>query len=83
MVIAVFVWFESTFDFMTDGFVPKEMRLFAMILTPSAGIHLALLLKQGRPVRYTKIFSGIHLWNGPSSRRFEQYHFLWTGGPMD
>ncbi len=52
MVIAVFVWFESTFDFMTDGFVPKEMRLFGMILTPSAGIHLALLLKQGRPVRY-------------------------------
>ena len=56
MVIAVFVWFESTFDFMTDGFVPKEMRLFGMILTPSAGIHLALLLKQGRPVRYTSPF---------------------------
>lgn len=53
MVIAVFVWFESTFDFMTAGFVPKEMRLFGMILTPSAGIHLALLMKQGRPVRYT------------------------------
>ena len=53
MVIAVFVWFESTFDFMTAGFFPKEMRLFGMILTPSAGIHLALLLKQGRPVRYT------------------------------
>jgi signal transduction histidine kinase len=56
MVIAVFVWFESTFDFMTDGFVPKEMRLFGMILTPSAGIHLALLLKQGRPVRYSNPF---------------------------
>ena len=56
MVIAVFVWFESTFDFMTNGFVPKEMRLFGMILTPSAGIHLALLLKQGRPVRYTNPF---------------------------
>jgi signal transduction histidine kinase len=56
MVIAVFVWFESTFDFMTHGFVPKEMRLFAMILTPSAGIHLALLLKQGRAVRYTNPF---------------------------
>lgn len=53
MVIAVFVWFESTFDFMTDGFVPKEMRLFGMILTPSAGIHLALLLKQGRPARHS------------------------------
>jgi signal transduction histidine kinase len=56
MVIAVFVWFESTFDFMTDGLVPKEMRLFGMILTPSAGIHLALLLKQGRAVRYTNPF---------------------------
>ena len=56
MVIAVFVWFESTFDFMTDGLVPKEMRLFGMILTPSAGVHLALLLKQGRPVLYTNPF---------------------------
>jgi signal transduction histidine kinase len=56
MVIAVFVWFESTFDFMTDGFVPKEMRLFGMILTPSAGIHLALLLKEGQPVRYSHPF---------------------------
>ena len=56
MVVAVFVWFESTFDFMTHGFVPKEMRLFGMILTPSAGIHLALLLKQGQPVRYTNPF---------------------------
>ena len=56
MVIAVFVWFESTFDFMTDGFVAKEMRIFGMILTPSAGIHLALLLKEGQPVRYSHPF---------------------------
>jgi hypothetical protein len=35
MVIAVFVWFESTFDFMTDGFVPKEMRLFGLYDTRS------------------------------------------------
>src|SRR5215207_3141148 len=28
MVIAVFVWFESTFDFMTDGVIAKEMRMF-------------------------------------------------------
>ena len=56
MVIAVFVWFESTFDFMTDGFVPKEMRIFGMILTPSVGIHLALLLKEGQPVRYSHPF---------------------------
>ncbi|MEX0803395.1 MAG: ATP-binding protein [Candidatus Binatia bacterium] len=51
MVTAVFVWFESTFDFMTDGIVPKEMRIFGMILTPSAGIHLAFLLKSGKPLR--------------------------------
>ena len=56
MVVAVFVWFESTFDFMTDGFVPKEMRMFGMILTPSAGIHLALLLKGGQPGRYSRPF---------------------------
>jgi hypothetical protein len=56
MVTAVFVWFESTFDFMTDGVVAKEMRIFGMILTPSAGIHLALLLKQGQPVRYSHPF---------------------------
>jgi signal transduction histidine kinase len=56
MVVAVFVWFESTFDFMTDGFVAKEMRIFGMILTPSAGIHLALLLKGGQPIRYSHPF---------------------------
>jgi signal transduction histidine kinase len=56
MVTAVFVWFESTFDFMTDGVVAKEMRIFGMILTPSAGIHLALLLKQRQPVRYSHPF---------------------------
>lgn len=44
MVLAVFVWFESTFDFVSDGLVPKEARIFAMILTPAAGVHLALLL---------------------------------------
>ncbi len=45
MVIAVFVWFETTFDFMTEGWLPKEWRIFALCLTPSAAIHLALLLK--------------------------------------
>ena len=51
MVLAVFVWFESTFDFMTAGVLPKEMRIFGMTLTPSAAIHLALLLKSGKPLR--------------------------------
>jgi signal transduction histidine kinase len=50
MVLAVFVWFETTFDFMTTGILPKEIRIFGVTLTPSAGIHLALLLKTGRPL---------------------------------
>jgi signal transduction histidine kinase len=45
MVLMVFVWFQTTFDFMTDGSLPKEIRIFALGLTPSAAIHLALLLK--------------------------------------
>ena len=45
MVLMVFVWFQTTFDFLTDGILPKEVRIFALALTPSAAIHLALLLK--------------------------------------
>ncbi|HEY3150413.1 MAG TPA: ATP-binding protein [Candidatus Binatia bacterium] len=47
MVLTVFVWFQTTFDFMTEGVLPKELRIFALLLTPSAAIHLALLLRQG------------------------------------
>src|SRR5206468_1197884 len=47
MVLTVFVWFQTTFDFMTEGVLPKELRIFALSLTPSAAIHLALLLRQG------------------------------------
>ena len=50
MVLAVFVWFETTFDFMTAGALPKEMRIFGLTLTPSAGVHLALLLKSDKPL---------------------------------
>jgi signal transduction histidine kinase len=50
MVWAVFVWFVTTFDFMTEGIWPKEMRIFALTLTPSAGVHLALLLRTSRPL---------------------------------
>jgi len=49
MVISVFIWFQTTFDFMTEGWLPKEIRLFALCLTPSAAIHLALLLRQKSP----------------------------------
>jgi signal transduction histidine kinase len=53
MVMAVFVWFETTFDFMTDGILPKPLRIFALTLTPSAAVHLALLLKTGNPLRHS------------------------------
>jgi signal transduction histidine kinase len=45
MVLMVFVWFQTTFDFLTDGILPKEIRILALALTPSAAIHLAWLLK--------------------------------------
>jgi signal transduction histidine kinase len=45
MVLTVFIWFQATFDFMTDNALPKELRIFALCLTPSAAIHLALLLR--------------------------------------
>ena len=54
MVSMVFIWFQTTFDFMTDGVLPKEIRILALALTPSAAIHLALLLKNanvGTPPR--------------------------------
>ena len=50
MVMAVFVWFETTFDFMTAGTLPKELRILGLALTPSAAVHLALLLKSGKPL---------------------------------
>jgi signal transduction histidine kinase len=50
MVLAVFVWFQTTFDFVTLGVLPKEMRIFGMTLTPAAAVHLALLLKTGKPM---------------------------------
>ena len=49
MVMAVFIWFGTTFDFMTESWLPKEIRIFALCLTPSAAIHLALMLRQNSP----------------------------------
>jgi signal transduction histidine kinase len=48
MVSAVFLWFVTTFDFITAQFLPKELRVFALTFTPSAGIHLGLALTQMR-----------------------------------
>jgi signal transduction histidine kinase len=50
MTVAVFLWFLSTFDFMTAGTLPKEVRIFGLTLTPAWAIHLALLLKAGKPL---------------------------------
>ena len=69
MVLTVFVWFQSTFDFVTESMLPKELRIFALSLTPSAGIHLALLLSSGssgaslRPLQIAFIY-GISLMLG-------------------
>lgn len=63
MVLTVFVWFQSTFDFVTESVLPKELRIFALSLTPSAGIHLALLLSSGatgaflRPLQIALIYA--------------------------
>ena len=51
MVVNVFVWFATTFDFMTTSFIPREVRILAFTLTPSAGLHLGLVLKTGKPLR--------------------------------
>ena len=66
MVLTVFVWFQTTFDFMTEAILPKELRIFALSLTPSAAIHLALLLSRTeaepalRP-RFVTILYGVGL----------------------
>jgi signal transduction histidine kinase len=44
MTGGVFLWFGTTFDFVTDRLFPKEARILAFVLTPSAGIHLGLTL---------------------------------------
>jgi signal transduction histidine kinase len=54
MVVAVFLWFISTFDFMTTGALPKEVRVFGLTFTPAAAIHLALLFKGGKPLWRTR-----------------------------
>jgi len=62
MVLTVFIWFQTTFDFMTEGMLPKELRLFALALTPSAAIHLALMLRSSslgssvRPLHFAVVY---------------------------
>jgi signal transduction histidine kinase len=45
--IAVFVWFGTIFDYVTAENLAKEVRFFALTLTPSTAIHMALILRTG------------------------------------
>lgn len=61
MVLAVFIWFQTTFDFMTEALLPKELRILALALTPSAAIHLALLLKSaGEAAPRTRVIALVY-----------------------
>ncbi|MEK6601945.1 MAG: ATP-binding protein [Candidatus Binatota bacterium] len=69
MVSAIFLWFTSTFDFMATQLLPKEARILAFTMTPSAGIHLGLLLtrREGgrrRQLPYLLIIYGISVLLG-------------------
>ncbi len=69
LVSAVFVWFATTFDFMTTHYLPKEFRVFALTFTPSAAIHLGLALSRRyqeikRSRRYFYLIYGISLGLG-------------------
>ncbi|HWP59685.1 MAG TPA: ATP-binding protein [Candidatus Acidoferrales bacterium] len=56
MTGAIFVWFVTTFDFMATHALPPALRAGAMTLTPSLGIHLALLLT-GRKAKRRLLFA--------------------------
>ncbi|MBI2359953.1 MAG: hypothetical protein HYV04_13830 [Deltaproteobacteria bacterium] len=66
MVVMVFLWFATTYDFMITQMLPKEIRALAFALTPSAGIHMGLLLTRykarGRTHRlYVALVYGLSL----------------------
>ncbi len=52
MGVAVFVWFGTIFDCVAAGALPIELRFFAMTLTPSAALHMALIMRAGKGVRH-------------------------------
>ena len=79
MVMAVFVWFETTFDFVTAGILPKQLRIFALTLTPSAAVHLALLLKTGKPLRHSHPFCLVFIY-GIALLIGELISFTFVGG---
>jgi len=80
MVSTIFFWFGTTFDFMTTQVLPKEVRIFAFTLTPSAGIHLGLALTRGwdkrrRNLLYIFVIYGISILLGFF------YSFTFPGSP--
>lgn len=86
MVSAVFVWFAATFDFMTTHYLPKEVRVFALTLTPSAALHLGLALIGGfdglkRARRHLYLIYGISIALGLAySLTFHGSLDLWRWG---
>lgn len=56
MATMIFLWFSTTYDFMTTQILPKEIRVLAFTLTPSAGIHLGLLLTATRGRQRGRIY---------------------------
>ena len=52
MVLSVFVWFQTTFDFMTASFLPKELRIFQYPGPPA--LHRNHLRRRTRPRSHAK-----------------------------
>jgi signal transduction histidine kinase len=50
MGVAVFAWFGTIFDCVTEGTLPLELRFFALTLTPSLALHMALIMRTGKSV---------------------------------
>jgi hypothetical protein len=69
MVMAVFVWFQTTFDFMTDGWLPKEIRIFALCLDTERGDSLGSdAQSRSAPNGAESACRGIGLWCWRSDR---------------
>jgi signal transduction histidine kinase len=78
MVSSIFFWFGTTFDFMTTQVVPKEVRILAFTLTPSAGIHLGLALTRGWDKRKGRLLTLIAIY-GVSLLVGFAYRFTFSG----
>ena len=50
MGVTVFAWFGTIFDCVTAGTLPMGLRFFALTLTPSLALHMALIMTTGKRV---------------------------------